>query len=142
MLRPCRTRCVDDLLQSLARPAVTLQASSLCVRASAVNDTPFLIVLYRYFFFGWLFKDAGTGTLLERAANARFNRDQARWLPTYVMRWLWLGLLFYAVAGALDLLLDAPALAILFYAASVMSVSFTLTIGVAWMGIRGVRRLQ
>src|SRR5215207_7705331 len=108
----------------------------------AVNDTPFLTVLYRYFFFGWLFKDVGNGTLLERAAAARYNRDQVRWLPKYVMRWLWLGLSLYAVAGVLELMLDAPLLGMLFYAASAMSVSFTVTIGVAWLGMRGVRRLQ
>ncbi len=107
-----------------------------------MNDTPFLTVLYRYWFFGWLFKDVGEGTLWERAAAMRFNRDQARWLPAYVMRWLWLALSFYAVAGILELMLDAPAFAMLFYAASAMSVSFTLTIGVAWLGIRRVRRLQ
>ena len=37
-------------------------------------------LLYRYFFFGWLFKDVNRGNLLERAAAWRHNREQARWL--------------------------------------------------------------
>ncbi len=96
-----------------------------------MNDLPFSTLLYRYFFFGWLFKDVATGNMFERAAVARHNRQQTRWLPLYVMRWLWLGLLFYTVAGVLELLLDAPGMALLFYAASAVSVSFTVTIGVA-----------
>ena len=115
--------------------------SSLAQGAN-VNDLPFSTLLYRYFFFGWLFRDAAAGTLLERAAIQRHNRQQARWLPVYVLRWLWLGLLLYAVAGVLDLLLAAPVMAMFFYAASAMSVSFTVTIVVAWLGIRRVRSLQ
>ena len=107
-----------------------------------MDNTPFLTVLYRFFFFGWLFKDMSKGTLFERAAAARFNRDQVRWLPIYVMRWLWLGLGFYALGAVLELMLDAPLPAILFYAASAMSVSFTLTVGAAWLVVRGARRLQ
>lgn len=107
-----------------------------------MNDLPFCTLLYRYFFFGWLFKDVATDNVFERAALERHNRQQARWLRVYVMRWLWLGLLFYALAGLLELLLDAPVLAVFFYAASAMSVSFTVTIGVAWLGMRRAHRLQ
>ena len=48
-------------------------------------------LLYRYFFFGWLFRDVNRGTVLERAAAWRHNQAQARWLPTYMRRWLWCG---------------------------------------------------
>ena len=51
----------------------------------------FRTLLCRYFFFGWLFKDVNQGNLLERAAAWRHNRSQARWLPTYMRRWLWCG---------------------------------------------------
>jgi hypothetical protein len=124
---------------------VGAQNSTVCGAAAdeaIVNELPFRTVLYRYFFFGWLFKDVAAGNLFERAAAARYNRQQARWLPTYVLRWLWLGLVFYAVAGFLELMLEAPALSMLFYAASAMSISFTVTIGVAWLGLKGVHRLQ
>ena len=43
--------------------------------------------VYRYFFYGWLFRAADRGSLLERAAAVRHNRERARWLPTYLRRW-------------------------------------------------------
>ena len=43
--------------------------------------------LHRYFFYGWLFRDADTGTELERALALRHNRRQSVWLPTYLRRW-------------------------------------------------------
>jgi hypothetical protein len=101
-----------------------------------VNSLPFRTLMYRYFFFAWLFKDVGAGTMFERAAAARYNREQARWLPTYVIRWLWVALGFYAVGGLLELMLHADGLAMLFYAASAMAASFTVTIATAWVGIR------
>src|ERR1700710_120719 len=48
--------------------------------------------LYRYFFYGWMFRDAQRGSQLERAAGLGHNRDHARWLPTYLRRWLVVGL--------------------------------------------------
>lgn len=53
-------------------------------------------VFYRYFFFGWLFRDAGRGSLSERRAAWRHNLAQARWLPTYLRRWLTLSALFFS----------------------------------------------
>ena len=64
-------------------------------------DTPaFHVLLYRYFFFGWLFRDVNRGTLLERAAAWRHNQAQAHWLGTYVRRWAVSGLLLYALTYA------------------------------------------
>jgi len=59
----------------------------------------FSTLLYRYFFFGWLFKDVNHGNLLERAAAWRHNRAQARWLPTYLRRWLWCAAFFYGLSS-------------------------------------------
>jgi hypothetical protein len=108
----------------------------------AVNTLPFRTLLYRYFFFGWLFKETGSGNVFERAAAARHNREQARWLPLYLMRWLWLGLGLYVLGRLAELLFDAPGLSVLFYAISAMSMSFTITIATAWLGIKGVHRFQ
>jgi hypothetical protein len=107
-----------------------------------VNDLPFRTQLYRYFFFGWLFSDAGTGTMFERAAAARHNREQAKWLPIYVIRWMWFALLFYAVGGFAERVLEAPGLAMACDAASVMCASFAVTIATAWVGIRTRQRVQ
>ena len=106
-----------------------------------MNHLPFHTLLYRYFFFGWLFKEVG-GNMFERAAVERHNREQARWLPVYIMRWLWLGLGLYALGEIAELLLHAPALAIVLYGVSAISLGFTITIGTAWLGIRGAHRLQ
>ena len=46
-------------------------------------------LLYRYFFFGWMFRDVTRGNLLERSAAWRHNQSQAHWLLTYMRRWLW-----------------------------------------------------
>jgi hypothetical protein len=54
-------------------------------------------VFYRYFFFGWLFRDAGRGSPAERRAAWRHNLAQARWLPTYLRRWLTLSVLLFSV---------------------------------------------
>ena len=107
-----------------------------------VNDLPFRTLLYRYFFFGWLFKEAGGDNMFERAVVERHNREQARWLPLYILRWLWLGLALYALGEIAELVLKAPVLSMLFYVVSAISLGFTITIGTAWLGIRGAHRLQ
>ena len=108
----------------------------------AVNPLPFRTLLYRYFFFGWMFKDTGVGDVFERAAADRHNREQARWLVVYLIRWLWLGLGLYALGRVAELLFEAQGLSVLFYAISAMSMSFTITIASAWLGIKGAHRFQ
>lgn len=109
---------------------------------SNVNELSFFTLVYRYLFFSWLFRRIDIGSDLERAAAIRHNREQARWLPTYMLRWMWVSLVLYALAGFLDLVLEATGLSMLLYAASAMCLSFTVTIGVAWFGLKGVRGLQ
>ena len=72
-----------------------------------MDEPAFRTLLYRYFFFDWLFKDVETGNVFERAAAVRHNREQARWLPVYVLRWLWWGLAFYALGSVAELILEA-----------------------------------
>ena len=98
----------------------------------------FSTLLYRYFFFGWLFKDVNRGNLLERAAAWRHNREQARWLPTYMRRWVWCGLFFYGLGAAVEWTLQAPAFSVLFYVPCALSVPINAVIGAAWVGLRVV----
>lgn len=107
-----------------------------------MNKPPFRTLLYRYFFFTWLFRDIGAGTMFERAAAARYNREQARWLPIYVLRWLWLALAWYALAGFFEIVMQVDGVAVLFYAASALCASFTVTIATAWVGIRLRQKVQ
>jgi hypothetical protein len=105
-----------------------------------VQDPAFTILLYRYFFFGWLFKDASQGNLFERAAAWRHNRQQARWLPTYMRRWLWCGLVLYAFGGLVEMALGSPTLSALFYVPSALSVPVNAVIGAAWVGLKALPR--
>jgi hypothetical protein len=66
------------------------------------TDVSFVRLLYRYLFFGWLFRDAQRGTWLEREAALRHNWERAVWLPTYMRRWSFLGITLYATGAALE----------------------------------------
>src|SRR5689334_9819571 len=56
--------------------------------APSTVSEPLHSLLYRYFFFDWLFRDVSRGNLLERAAAWRANREMRRYLPVYLRRWL------------------------------------------------------
>lgn len=101
-----------------------------------MQDIGFRTLLYRYFFFGWLFKDASRGNLFERAAALRYNRDHAHWLLTYMRRWAWCGLGLYGLGCATEWLLQSPGLSVLFYVPGALSVPVNAVIGAAWLGLR------
>ncbi len=103
-----------------------------------MQDLAFRTLLYRYFFFAWLFKDASQGSMLERAAAWRYNQQQARWLPTYMRRWIWCGLLLYGMGSVLELTLNAPALSACFYVPGALSVPVNALIGAAWLGLKAL----
>jgi len=42
---------------------------------------------YRYFFFGWLFRDAGVADPWVSSAALAFNVRQRHYLPIYIRRW-------------------------------------------------------
>lgn len=93
---------------------------------------PFSTLLYRYFFYGWLFCDAGRGNLWQRSAAWRHNRAQARWLPTYMRRWLVIGLVLYVTAWLVECVLHLPVLSAFFYVPSVLSVPFNAVTALCW----------
>jgi hypothetical protein len=105
---------------------------------TAMQDIAFRTLLYRYFFFAWLFKDASSGNVLERSAAWRHNRQQARWLPTYMRRWLWCGLVLYALGGFFELMLDAPGISAMFYVPGALAVPVNAVIGAAWLGLKAM----
>lgn len=101
-----------------------------------MEDLPFRTLLYRYFFFNWLFKDTNASDMFERASALRHNRRQAAsWLPVYMLRWLWWGLGCYAVASVIELLLESPGLASWIYAASAMCLGFAVTTLTTWLSL-------
>jgi hypothetical protein len=98
----------------------------------------FRTLLYRYFFFGWLFRDVSQGTLFERSAAWRHNQAQARWLLTYMRRWLACGLLLYGLGCLAELVLAQPTLSALFYVPGALSVPVNAVIGAAWLGLKAL----
>jgi hypothetical protein len=101
-----------------------------------MQDLAFRTLLYRYFFFGWLYKDATRGNVFERAAALRYNREHAHWLLTYMHRWAWWGLIFYAIGGFVERVLDAPVLSMMFYIPGALSLPVNAVIGAAWLGLK------
>ena len=103
-----------------------------------MQSLAFRTLLYRYFFFSWLFRDVNRGNLLERAAAWRHNQAQARWLPTYMRRWLWSGLIFYSLGALMEWVLNSPLLSAFFYVPGAISVPVNAVIGVAWLGLKAL----
>jgi hypothetical protein len=96
---------------------------------------PFRSLLYRYFFYGWLFCDASRGNRFEQAAAMRHNRAQAHWLPTYMRRWLVLGALFFCAAAFCETALNSPQVSAWFYVPSVLSMPINFVTAVCWLGL-------
>ena len=104
----------------------------------AGDDASFLSLLYRYWFYGWLFRDADRGGRAEREAALNYNRERAVWLPTYMRRWVVLGSGFYCTGCAFEWagLTKAATLAFLpvCVAASVLTVA-----AAGWLLLRGTQ---
>lgn len=98
----------------------------------------FRTLLYRYFFFGWLFRDVTRGSLFERAAAWRHNREQAHWLPTYMRRWLMVGLMLCSAGAFVELVFSAPILSAFLYVPGALSVPMNAVIVVAWAGLKAL----
>ena len=98
---------------------------------------PFRSLLYRYFFYGWLFRDANRGNRVEQAAALRHNYSQARWLPTYMRRWLAVGALLLCVATFCETVLNSPQLSAFFYVPGVLSMPMNAVTAVCWLGLVG-----
>jgi hypothetical protein len=93
---------------------------------------PLRTLIYRYFFYGWLFRDAERGTLWERAASWRHNREQARWLPTYMRRWSVAMVVLFLLALLLEVALHLPEVSALLYVPSALAVPFNAVTAVCW----------
>jgi len=100
-----------------------------------MRELTFRSLLYRYFFFEWLFLDATQGSPIERSAARRHNQSQAHWLLTYMRRWLCCAVLLYGLGGMVEIVIGAPAISALFYVPSALSVSANAVIAAAWLGL-------
>ncbi len=93
-------------------------------------------LLRRYLFFGWLFRDASRGSLLERRAAWRHNQACAHWLPVYMRRQGVLGALLFGLGLALEELWQWPLASAFFYVPSILTVHVCLVAAVAWLGLK------
>jgi hypothetical protein len=97
-----------------------------------MDELPTRVLLYRYLFYGWLFRDVNRGSLFERAQAWRHNREQAHWLLTYLRRWAVCGLLGFGAAAVLEAGLSARWPAATLYVGGVVAVSYCVVTFVAW----------
>lgn len=99
-------------------------------------ETSLSATLLRYFFFGWLFRDASRGNLLERTAAWRHNQRQARWLSCYLRRWLTLGLLLTGTGLLVELGFAEPFLSSLFYVPGFTTLPISAIVVATWVGLK------
>lgn len=93
-------------------------------------------LLYRYFFFSWLFRNVDCGSWLERSAAWRHNQSQAHWLLTYLKRWLVLDLLALSVGALSSQLFQGHWICIPFFVLFSVAIPISSVIVVAWLGLR------
>ena len=97
---------------------------------------PLWHLLYRYWFWGWLFLDVNTGDLLRRAAAWRHNLRQRVHLPLYMLRWCVALFVTAALAVAIETLSEARLAAAVFYTGAVLCSVVQVTAGIAWAFLR------
>lgn len=114
------------------------QTSETVAPATADRRPSLRVAVYRYLFYGWLFRDADTGSELERALALRHNQAQARWLTVYLVRWLVIGALLWLLAQT-TVVLAVPALSVALALMHVFVAMYLLLTTVFWAFLRGGR---
>lgn len=97
---------------------------------------PFRQLLYRYWFFGWLFHDVNRPNLFERAAAWRHNQQQVRWLPTYLRRWAVYTVLCFGMAVVVEHGFSAQLLSAVFYVQAVLGITYNAVTSVLLLGLK------
>ncbi len=98
----------------------------------------FVHLLYRYWFYGWLFRDVNRGSVLERAAARRHNQSCSYWLPTYMRRWACLGVIGWSLGCVLEPVAPSPVV-LLCFVLCVLSVPINAVTLATWIGLRVYR---
>jgi hypothetical protein len=95
------------------------------------------VLLYRYMFFAWLFRDINRQrNLFELAAARRYNREQSRWLPLYMLRYFVCGVILSGLGVTVESL--SPMVSAIFYVPGVVMVPMFAVAGVAWTALRAL----
>ena len=96
----------------------------------------FHLLVYRYLFFDWLFRDVNHGSSLERAAARRFNREMRRYLPIYLRRWVVLVVSSHALGALFESGLSLSHAAALCYCVTSVSAAMAILIVRSWLGLK------
>jgi hypothetical protein len=83
--------------------------SSGAALASRYDDMPLSLLLFRYLWPFWLFKDASRGDRMTRAAAYRHNRSMRIYLPGYLMKWMFNCVTAFAITAVFGSLSPAQA---------------------------------
>jgi len=89
-------------------------------------------LLYRFFFYGWLFRDASRGSIWERSAAWNHNREQCHWLSTYLRRWGVITAVLFALGAICDAGLTGPFVAGCFTFLGALTVPYHAVTAVCW----------
>lgn len=68
--------------------------------SSCYDEMPLSLLLFRYLWPFWLFKDATRGDRMTRAAAYRHNRSMRIYLPGYMVRWVFGSAFAFALVQA------------------------------------------
>jgi hypothetical protein len=104
-------------------------------RTASAALEPLHSLLYRYFFFDWLFKDVSCGSMMERAAAWRSNREKRRYLPIYLRRWLVIFLAGYGLGVLFEKGFELVYAAACCYSGSCISVPVIFVILFSWLAL-------
>ena len=105
---------------------MTQRSTAAVVAASADDDMPLSLLLFRFLWPFWLFQDASRGDRFARAAAYRHNRNMRIYLPGYLMKWVLSCTLVLGLTAAFDSLAASfgPGLNLLSLIAAVLAMVF------------------
>ena len=93
-------------------------------------------MIVRYFSFAWLFQDATSGDLWQRNAAFRFNLQQRRFLPIYMLRWSILFGVWMLLGETFEQAVGALIPAVVFFLTAALSLSYLLVAFAVWLALR------
>jgi len=98
------------------------------------EEMPFSRLLYRFLFFGWLFRDVNASrNKLERHAAYQHNRKMSRYLPVYLRRWSFFTVFDFLLGVLFEKVLQAGLLSAWCFAWSCVTFTGMIVIIVAWL---------
>ena len=104
------------------------------VKAKEHEQEPFKSILYRYFFFEWLFSDMNRARgPVERRATWLHNQSQREWLPVYMRRWATLSTIGFTLGIIGERALAAPGFAACWYTGGCIGVSVLVIVAEVWI---------